>query len=203
MPHLRGAATRGDPSTVYVRAILQRLAPIPTWFDEGLATGFEANAGKINVGPGKISFRYANQALESHGSTGPSWSPATSRSAPPQVAALTARRGDCMALGHPVQARVRDLPAAVGQKKPLQAYRPQEQRRADFEQAFGDKLPEMQSQFQPLLEGLRRTECGAETARRKGNSLTEEDLGQVELTASAMNPGPGPQGGLLESKGCC
>jgi hypothetical protein len=50
---------------VYVRKILQRLAPIPTWFDEGLATGFEANGGKINVGPGKISVRYANQALES------------------------------------------------------------------------------------------------------------------------------------------
>ncbi len=49
---------------VYVRKILQRLAPIPTWFDEGLATGFEANSGKINVGPGKISVRYANQALE-------------------------------------------------------------------------------------------------------------------------------------------
>ena len=43
----------------YNRELFHRLAAVPTWFQEGIATGFESSQGKISVGPGKISMRYA------------------------------------------------------------------------------------------------------------------------------------------------
>ena len=45
----------------YNRQLLQRLAPIPSWFNEGLATGFESHGGRIASGPSKIHWRYANK----------------------------------------------------------------------------------------------------------------------------------------------
>ncbi|MFO1020536.1 MAG: DUF1570 domain-containing protein [Planctomycetales bacterium] len=48
----------------YNRGLFHRLAPVPHWFDEGLATGFETVSGKINSSPFKISTRYALQALD-------------------------------------------------------------------------------------------------------------------------------------------
>ena len=48
---------------VHNRNVLQRLAPVPVWFNEGLATGFEGNAQRIGIGPTKVSPRYAKPAL--------------------------------------------------------------------------------------------------------------------------------------------
>jgi hypothetical protein len=71
----------------------------------------------------------------------------------------------------------------LGQKKPLQEDN-SEQRQADFQRAFGDKLAEMQSQFQPLLESAcRKQNVVLKPPERKGISLTDENLDQVQLTA--------------------
>ncbi|MEO1993986.1 MAG: DUF1570 domain-containing protein, partial [Planctomycetaceae bacterium] len=48
---------------VHNRNVVQRLAPVPVWFNEGLATGFEGNAQRIGIGPTKVSPRYAKPAL--------------------------------------------------------------------------------------------------------------------------------------------
>jgi len=47
----------------YNREILQRLAPIPVWFNEGMATGFEGDGERIRSGPRQVSGRYARLAL--------------------------------------------------------------------------------------------------------------------------------------------
>jgi hypothetical protein len=170
---------------VYVRKILQRLAPIPTWFDEGLATGFEANGGKINVGPGKISVRYANQALESQPVD---WAQLLGGDEAFRAAAtVDGAYGQAWGLHWLLVTRYKSEYAAymrlLGQKKPLQEY-PPEQRQADFQQAFGDKLAEMQAQFPSLLEAAcRKQNVVLKPPERKGISLTEENLGQVQLTA--------------------
>lgn len=39
--------------------VFQRLAPIPRWFDEGIATGFENNGEKVDINPAKINSQYA------------------------------------------------------------------------------------------------------------------------------------------------
>ena len=48
---------------VYNRQVIRRLAPIPVWFNEGIATGFEGNGEKISGGPLKVSARYARAAV--------------------------------------------------------------------------------------------------------------------------------------------
>lgn len=41
------------------RGVVKRLAPIPTWFMEGIATGFEGKGDRINVSPDRINTHYA------------------------------------------------------------------------------------------------------------------------------------------------
>ncbi|MDF1743906.1 MAG: DUF1570 domain-containing protein [Gimesia sp.] len=41
------------------RGVVKRFAPIPTWFMEGIATGFEGKGDRINVSPDRINSHYA------------------------------------------------------------------------------------------------------------------------------------------------
>lgn len=41
------------------RGVAKRLAPVPTWFMEGIATGFEGKGDRINVSPDRINSHYA------------------------------------------------------------------------------------------------------------------------------------------------
>ncbi|GIX03980.1 MAG: hypothetical protein KatS3mg113_0986 [Planctomycetaceae bacterium] len=50
----------------YNRGLFQRLAPIPLWLNEGLATGFEGDGERIRADPRSLSMRYAPVALK-HG----------------------------------------------------------------------------------------------------------------------------------------
>jgi len=45
------------------RGMLQRLAPVPAWFNEGLATGFEGDGERVKSGPKAFNRRYAGIAL--------------------------------------------------------------------------------------------------------------------------------------------
>ncbi len=49
---------------VHNREILQRLAPIPVWFNEGIATGFEGDGERAQSGPRQVSATYAKLALK-------------------------------------------------------------------------------------------------------------------------------------------
>lgn len=41
------------------RGVVKRFAPVPTWFMEGIATGFEGKGDRINVSPDRINSHYA------------------------------------------------------------------------------------------------------------------------------------------------
>ena len=190
---------------VYVRKIFPRLAPIPTWFDEGLATGFEGNAGKVNVGPGKISVRYANQALEAQQL---GFAELVAEDAAfSDSARVDSAYGQAWGLHWLLVTRYKAEYAAymrlLGTKKPFQEDT-LEQRLADFQQAFGDRLAEFQAQFRPLLEdACRKQKVTLQPPSRAGLSLTEENLGQVQLTAVRhQTVGPaGLAGSRLEVQG--
>ncbi len=47
---------------VYNRGLFQRFAPVPVWFDEGIATGFENDGAKINADPTRVNRAYAGRA---------------------------------------------------------------------------------------------------------------------------------------------
>lgn len=190
---------------VYVRQILPRLAPVPTWFDEGLATGFEGSGGKVHVGPGKINIRYAKAALEPSSLT---WSDLIARDdAFRQTQQVESAYGQAWGLHWLLVTRYKTEYAAymrlLGGKKPLADDSPQ-QRLADFQQAFGDRLATMQTQFRPLLEDARRRQnVPPESSAPKGVVETDENLGRVQLTAirhQTVGPG-GVMGERLEVKG--
>lgn len=50
---------------VHNRGILKRLAPVPVWFHEGIATSFEGERGQVLRVPSQITDRYANLAARS------------------------------------------------------------------------------------------------------------------------------------------
>jgi hypothetical protein len=92
------------------------------------------NGGKINVGPGKISVRYANQALESRQVDWPQL--VAGDEAFRAAATVDGAYGQAWGLHWLLVTRYKAEYAAymrlLGQKKPLQEYRP-EQRRAGFQ----------------------------------------------------------------------
>ncbi len=185
---------------IYARGIFQRLGPIPTWFDEGIATGFEANGGKINVGPGKISVRYANQALEA---TRVDWADLLAdNDAFRSPDAVDDAYGLSWGLHWLLVTRYKREYAAymrlLGQKAIL-GQDDAQQRQADFQQAFGDALAEMQQKFRPALErGLKNQRVALKTPKPKGISITEESLGEVQLTAVRHRTVAG--GGVVASR---
>jgi hypothetical protein len=67
---LRECATFDTPlheavhQQVYNRGILQRLAPVPSWFNEGIATAFEGDGERIRGGPKIVSDRYGPMAMK-------------------------------------------------------------------------------------------------------------------------------------------
>jgi hypothetical protein len=44
--------------------VFQRLAPIPVWFAEGMASGFEGGGDKVRTSPQKLNFEYARLITE-------------------------------------------------------------------------------------------------------------------------------------------
>ncbi len=48
-------------------AVLSRLAPLPVWFSEGIATGFEGNGDKVQSDPLKLNAVYAKIIMQSGG----------------------------------------------------------------------------------------------------------------------------------------
>lgn len=47
---------------VHNRGIFQRLSPVPTWLNEGMATGFEGDGSKVRNGPTTVSDTYSKLA---------------------------------------------------------------------------------------------------------------------------------------------
>ena len=170
---------------VYNRNVFQRFSPVPHWFDEGIATGFETNNGRITVSPVKVSARYAKAAL---GRNDFDW-----------VTMATDDRvfmGDVLAGEAYGQAwglhwlMVTKYRPEYGKyvrllsgKEPLQADGP-EQRVKDFEAAFGKKMKALEKEFEPALTAaIKRQKLVLDQAKTPGLSLTNDGLGRVEMSA--------------------
>ncbi len=183
---------------VYNRGVLQRLAPVPAWFNEGLATGFEANGERINVGPLKVSKRYSRQAMQARNVN---WGDV--------VVDDTAFRGDIFAgeaYGHAwgmhwlLASRHKkqyiqylDL---LREKRALQND-DREQRRREFEDVFG-KIANLQKEFPQALESAaRKQSIDLAAPKPPGYSRTTSNLAEVEMTAVKQ----GSLGGRLEVEG--
>ncbi|MGE5193732.1 MAG: DUF1570 domain-containing protein [Deltaproteobacteria bacterium] len=169
---------------VYNRRVFERLAPIPHWFDEGIATGFEATQGRISVGPSKISPRYARQVIAAKNLTFREIV-ADDRVFAGDVLASEAY-GNAWALHWLLFTKYR-IPygkylRTLSEKQPLEKEDP-DQRLADFKQAFGKELAEIEREFPGFLEtGIKKQNVDLNPERPPGISFTQQNVGEVEVT---------------------
>uniref|UniRef100_A0A7C2K1L5 DUF1570 domain-containing protein n=1 Tax=Schlesneria paludicola TaxID=360056 RepID=A0A7C2K1L5_9PLAN len=133
---------------VYNRGILQRLAPVPAWFNEGIATGFEGDGERIRGGPRVISDRYGPMSLKARVVD---WREIVANDRTFQGDVLAAE-----AYGHAwgmhwllvtkYRSEYNKLVRHFAAKKPLELDRP-DQRVEEFEQLLGKSVQELQAEF--------------------------------------------------------
>lgn len=184
---------------VYNRGVLQRIAPIPAWFNEGIATGFEGNGERIRSGPTRISAEYARRWLRANRVD---WTDIVSDD--------KVFRGDVLAgeayanawgLHWLLLTKHRDgysrYLQMLGRKKTLAAAANGERSR-EFQNAFHVSVAELQRRFPRILQSnLKRQKISIVKKPRRGISLTHSNLGEVSLTAVSR----GDLGGALQVGG--
>jgi hypothetical protein len=169
---------------VYNRHVFERLAPIPHWFDEGIATGFEGTQGRISIGPSKISPRYARQVIAAQHLTFREMI-ADDRVFAGDVLAGEAY-GNAWALHWMLFTKYRiqygKYLRLLSEKQPLEK-EDSERRLADFKQAFGKDLAEIEREFPGLLEaGIKKQKVDLQPEKPAGFILTQQDVGEAEIT---------------------
>jgi hypothetical protein len=167
------------------RGLMKRLAPIPAWFSEGMATGFEGTGEKINGGPIKINTKYIRAAMRA---STVDWDHV--------VAEDKAFRGDVLAgeaygqawcihwfLVTKYRKQYVEYLKLISEKMPLEV-EDQYARTKDFESAFGKTVGKLQSEFPAWLEtraSQQKIKLGDN--RQVGHIIEESNLGKVEMTA--------------------
>ena len=170
---------------VYNRHIFERLAPIPHWFDEGIATGFEATKGRISIGPTKISPRYARQVTTAKHLTFREIVTDDNVFAGDVLAGEA--YGNAWALHWLLVTKYRKdygkYVRLLAHKQTL-AKDDGEQRLADFREAFGKDLSDIEREFPVALNnGIKKQKVDLNPERPPGILHTLQDAGEVELTA--------------------
>ena len=181
---------------VFNQHVLQRLAPTPAWFNEGIATGFEGNGDRINRGPSKVSVRYSRMV---HKAKNIDWQDL--------VNGDKAFRGDIFAGEAYIHAwsmhwllvsRYKDEYVEyirnLAKKTPFQE-QSASQRKSEFEDIFGKSTNDLQSEFPKALQSaLKRQRLPKEKPRRRGELTIQSNLAEVTVMAIG-------RGGLLETEG--
>lgn len=161
---------------VHNRGIFQRLAPVPTWLNEGMATGFEGDGSKVRNGPSTVSDVYSKLATRTRRLD---WKEIVEND--------RAFRGDVFAgeaYGHAwglhwllvtkYRSEYGKYIRLMSNKAPLSIDKP-DVRAKDFESVFG-KPAELQTEFQAALtRALRRkrTRLDVPSLFGSGTELTE------------------------------
>ena len=147
---------------VHNRGIFQRLSPVPTWVNEGMATGFEGDGSKVRNGPTTVSTDYSKLALQARRVD---WKEI--------VQADRAFRGDVFAgeaYGHAwglhwllvtkYRAQYGKYIRVMSQKEPLHVDAA-DVRLKDFEDAIGKNVGELQAEFYTsVARALKRKRAG-------------------------------------------
>jgi len=173
---------------VYNRNVFQRFAPVPHWFDEGIATGFEANNGRITVSPVKISPRYAQQALASDNFD---WKTMAANDKVFMGDVLAGEAyGQAWGLHWLLVTKYRDQYRAyvriLSAKQPLEVDSI-EQRQKDFETAIQKSIDELEAEFPTYLSAsAKRQRIGLTAPKPPGISVTTDNLARVELSAVSL-----------------
>ena len=167
--------------------VFQRLAPIPAWFDEGIATGFENDGERVDVHPARINSRFAHLARNLP-PRGVAWSDVVSDD--------DSFHGDILAGQAYVQAwalhwmlatqhtdAYEDYVRELSTRSPLQELT-SEERTERFEETFGASISDLADDFPRALEsGIRRQRIRFPPAPEPGLMITHADLSEVRIKA--------------------
>lgn len=167
--------------------VFQRLAPIPSWFDEGIATGFENDGERVDVHPARINSHYAQLAMNLP-PRGVTWSDVVTDDA--------SFRGDKLAGQAYVQAWALHWMLAtqhtdayetyvqeLAVRTPLQELTGAE-RAERFEDAFGASIAEIEEDFPRALQsGIRRQRIRFPDDPEPGLMIAHADLSEVRIKA--------------------
>jgi hypothetical protein len=172
---------------VYNRGLLQRLARVPVWFDEGIATGFEGeeNGERIKNVPKNINMRYARRAMRAKAVD---WDDVVSDD--------KAFRGDVLAgeayanawgihwfLLTKYRKEYLEFLQLLRQKTSLETYDAQT-RIQDFERVFGKRVGQLQTEFPAWLEQeAQKQNLSDRDQHPDGYLILHSNLAQVEMTA--------------------
>ena len=174
---------------VYNRGLLQRLSPVPLWFGEGIATGFEGNGDRIRVSPLKINSSFAKRAMKG---SRIDWNVVVGSDIP--------FRGDLLAseaythawsmhwmLVTKYQEAYTNYFRNLGTKTTLEKNSGAE-RTKEFEQIFGKPVSEIQQEFPLVLKRIAaRQKIKPEKTEPAGFSKTESHLGEARILAVEAN----------------
>lgn len=167
--------------------VFQRLAPVPKWFDEGIATGFENNGEKVDVHPAKINSQYAWLA-RNLSADDVSWADIVDDDA--------SFEGDILAAESYIEAwslhwmlvteheeSYRAYVQRLAARTPLEDL-PAEKRSEQFQEVFGQSVAGIAREFPRVLNvGMKRQKVRPPARKRDGLSLTDDKLAHVQIYA--------------------
>lgn len=166
--------------------VFQRFAPIPKWFDEGIAGGFESDGGRIDVYPEKVNKRYARQylALNDKGA----WETVVADDSA-FTADVLAGNAYTVAWGMHWMLCTRDREKyrayveELSRREPLQLLSQQERIR-QVEDAFGVTVADLQAGFPKALEAaIRRGKIDLTPETKVGSAKEQQALGEASINA--------------------
>ncbi len=175
---------------VYNRQLLRRLAPLPAWYNEGIATGFEGNGDRITNGPVKVNSLYARLAADG---SPIGWKDLVSED--------HAFRGDIFAGDAYMHAwsmhwlLLNNYPnqytkyvKMLGQKEPL-AEVSAEDRLKEFEEAFGKSPEAFQGELLPKLKLEIKRQKVTFKQPAHGRDVKQTKLAEVDFSATLKPQG--------------
>jgi len=169
--------------------VLQRLAPIPKWFDEGIATGFEGNGERIDSNPAKVSSRFARQATKLAPDV--NWSTLIGNDSSFSADVLA---GDAYTLAWCLHwmlcTRHRENYRAFVKhlsERPSLSERSPDDEASSFSRIFGVDMDQLQSQFPQVLQLACKRQKVNLTDPPPGNSSSQQALGQYSIDAVSIS----------------
>lgn len=172
------------------RGIMNRLAPVPAWFGEGMATGFEVESGnRIAGGPFRINKRYARRALASRTVN---WDTIVTDNKPFYGDDLA---GEAYAhawsmhwfLLTKYKKQYVEYLQLISEKETLQLD-PPEKAKQEFEDVMGKSIDKLQAEFPKWLDSQCRKKSVSLTDRKPAGHLVKQiNLAEVEINAIKSN----------------
>lgn len=184
---------------VYNRGLYPRLAPVPLWFDEGIATGFGGKGDRISKGPGVVIPEQARRCVATKQL---SWDEMMEQDAAFHSNTIVGEAyANAWGLHWLLVTRYKkEYSNYLNYLKslPMLTEVDAQERQSQFRKAFGKDLKEMYQEFQKALPtAMRRARVSLQEQKTVGRFTEQVALGVIDIQAVARMD----RGGFVEVNG--